>query len=139
MTETQATLSIAQLVFFNTTPNTQNANRTEAPLPVFYWTQRPCKVHEWRNGGCAILGLSVNYRCVKQAYLEKKMGVFVRQQFTDEGVVSPPGLRRGLSIQRWRYRQYRSQSIFNNLSRIFSMALLNRCGSKRSQQNKSSC
>ena len=33
--ETQATLSIAQLVFFNTTTKATNANRTETPLPVY--------------------------------------------------------------------------------------------------------
>ena len=46
------------------------------------------------------------------------------QQSTDEGVVSPPGLRLG---HRWIYRQYKSQSVFNNLCRSFSMALLYRC------------
>ena len=39
----------------------------------------------------AILGLSVNYRCV--VYLVKKMGQSVMQYFTYEGVVFPPGLR----------------------------------------------
>ena len=42
----------------------------------------------------ARLGLPVNYRRVM--YLEKKMGLSVTRQFTCEGVVSPPGLRRGL-------------------------------------------
>ena len=47
--------------------------------------------------------LSVNYRRVM--YLEKKMGLSVIQQFTDEGVVSPNGLRRELFTVQWRYRQ----------------------------------
>ena len=42
----------------------------------------------------ARLGFSVNYRRVM--YLEMKIGLSFIQQFTDEGVVSPPGLRRGL-------------------------------------------
>ena len=97
VTVTQATLSIAQLVFFNTTPNTPNANRTEAPLPVYIGLY----VHaRFMNSEMVVvlarLGLSVNYRCVMQAYLDKKMGLFVIHQFTDEGVVSPLGLRRGL-------------------------------------------
>ena len=35
VTETQATLSIVQIVFFNTTTKATNANRTEIPLPVY--------------------------------------------------------------------------------------------------------
>ena len=42
----------------------------------------------------ARLVLSVNYRRVM--YLEKKMGLSVIQQFTSEGVVSTPVLRRGV-------------------------------------------
>ena len=95
VTETQATLSIAQLVFFNTTTKATNANRTETPLPVCIGLY----VHSrFRSGEMvdelARRGLSVNYRCVM--YLEKKMGLSVIQQFADEGVVCPPGLRRGL-------------------------------------------
>ena len=33
MTETQATLSVAELVFFNTTTKATNAHRTETPPP----------------------------------------------------------------------------------------------------------
>ena len=40
----------------------------------------------------ARLGLPVHYRRVM--YMEKKMGLSVIQQFTDEGVISPPGLHR---------------------------------------------
>ena len=40
----------------------------------------------------ARLGLPVHYRRVM--YLEKKMGLSVIQQFTDEGVISSPGLHR---------------------------------------------
>ena len=74
----------------------------------------------------ARLGLSVNYRCVMQAYLEKKMGLFVIQQFTDEGVVSPPRLRRGL------FTVGDTDNIDHNPSSTtsaesFSMALLYRC------------
>ena len=93
MTVTKTTLSIAQLVFFNTTPKTPNANRTEAPLPVYIGLY----VHSRFSSGemvdvSARLGLSVNYHRV----MEKNIGLFVIQQFTDEGVVSTPGLRRGL-------------------------------------------
>ena len=95
VTETQATLIIAQLVFFKTTTKATNANRTETPLPVYIGLY----VHSrFRSGEMvdelARLGLSVNYRRVM--YLEKKMGLSVIQQFADEGVVCPPGLRRGL-------------------------------------------
>ena len=76
MTETQATLSIAQGVFLNTTTKATNANRTEIPLPVYiglYFHAR------FRSGEMvdelARLGLSVNYRCI--AYLEKKIGLSV--------------------------------------------------------------
>ena len=65
VTKTEATLSIAQLVFFNTTMKTPNANRTEAPLPVYiglYVNSR------FKSGEIvdelARVGLSVNYGCV---------------------------------------------------------------------------
>ena len=82
MTVTKTTLSIAQLVFFNTTPKTPNANRTEAPLPVYIGLY----VHSRFSSGeivdvLARLGLSVNYHRV----MEKNIGLFVIQQFTDEG------------------------------------------------------
>ncbi len=48
VTVTKATLSIAQLVFFNTTPKTPIAQRHLCR----YWTLRSFKVQEWRNGGC---------------------------------------------------------------------------------------
>ena len=62
-----------------------NANRTETPLPVYIGLY----VHSRFMSGemmdeLARLGLSVNYRRVM--YLEKKMGLSVIQQFTDEGV-----------------------------------------------------
>ena len=84
MTETQATLSIAQLVFFNTTTKATYDNRTETPLPVYIGIY----VHSrFRSGEMvdelARLGLSVNYRRVM--FLEKKMGLSVIQQFADEG------------------------------------------------------
>ncbi len=65
--------------------------------------RHPCRctldVHSRFNCGemvdeLARLGLSVNYRRVM--YLEEKMGLSMIQQFTYEGVVAPPGLRRGL-------------------------------------------
>ena len=91
MTVIQATISIAQLVFFNTTPKTPNANRTEVPLPVYsvYWTLRSFKVKEWQNGGCVCRTWVVCELtpCHVGLYLEKKMGLFVMQQFTDEDFV----------------------------------------------------
>ena len=95
VTETQATLSIAQVVFFNTTTKATNANRTETPLPVYI----ELYVNSRFSSGemvdeLARFGLSANYRRVM--HQEKKMGLSVIQQFTCEGVVSPPGLRRGL-------------------------------------------
>ncbi len=65
VTETQATFSI----------------RTEIPLPVYI-------VHSRLRSGemvdeLARLGLSVNYHHFR--YMEKKMGLSVIQQFTDEG------------------------------------------------------
>ena len=84
VTETQATLSIAQLVFFNTTTKAINANRTQTPPPVYIGAY----IHSrFRSGDMvdelATLGLSVNYR--RAMYLEKNMGLSVIQQFTDEG------------------------------------------------------
>ena len=95
VTETHTTLRIAQLVFFNTIPKTPNANHTEIPLPVYIGIY----VHSRFRRGEMVdelvrLGLAVNYRRV--IYPEKKMGISLIQQFTDEGVVSPHGLRRGL-------------------------------------------
>ena len=52
VTETQVALSIAQLVFFNTTTKATNANRTETPMPVYIGpTGVSLKVQEWRSGG----------------------------------------------------------------------------------------
>ena len=119
VTKTQATLCIAQLVFFSTTTKATNDNSIDTPLPVYIGLY----VHSRFKSGdmvdeLAILGLSVNYRGVM--YLEKKVGLSVIQQFTDEGVVSTSGLRRRLFT--------RSQpSSFNNLCRIFSMAQIYRC------------
>ena len=85
VTETQATLSIVQLVVFNTTTKETNANRIETPLPVYYIG---FYVHSrFRSGelvdGLPRLGLSVNSRRVM--YTEKKMELSVVKQFTDEG------------------------------------------------------
>ena len=76
MTETQATLGIAQLVFFNTTTKATNANRTETPLPVYIGHY----VHSRIRSGEMVdelprLGLYVNYRY--GMYLAKKMGLSV--------------------------------------------------------------
>ena len=80
MTETRATLSIAQVVFVNTTTEATNTNRTEKPTPAgIYWFRSGEIVDE-----LARLGLSVNYRRVM--YLEMKMGLSVIQQFTGEAV-----------------------------------------------------
>ena len=97
MTETQATLSITQLVFFNTTTKATNANHR--PLPVYIGLYAHPRFRSGEMvGELARFGLSVIYCCVM--YLEKKMGLSVIQQFTDEGVVSPG------TLHRWRYRQY---------------------------------
>ena len=74
MTETQATLGIAQLVFFITATKATNANHAETPLPVYIGLY----VHSrFRSGEMADelarLGLSVNFRRVM--YLEKEMGL----------------------------------------------------------------
>ena len=128
MTITKATLSIAQLVFFNTTPKTPNANCTEAPLPVYvYWTQRSLKVQEWRNVGC-----------VSQTWAMCELPpCHVGVPGEEDGIIRDATVRRrGCSfstwtssgtIHRWRYRQYRSQCIFNNICRIVFMALVYRC------------
>ena len=74
VTETQATLGIAQLVFFITATKATNANHAETPLPVYIGLYvhsrfRSDKMVE----ELARLGLSVNYRRVM--YLEKEMGL----------------------------------------------------------------
>ena len=126
MTVTKATLSIAQLVFFNTTPKTPKPNRTEAPLPVYILLYVDSR---FRSGEMvdvlARLGLSVNY--------SRHVGL----PGEENGIIGDATVhRRGRSfsawtssgtIHRWIYRQYRSQYIFNNLCRIVSMALLYRC------------
>ena len=63
-----------------------------------YWTLRSCKVREWRNGGCVsqtwvVCELSL---CHDAGLPGEEDGIIRDTRFTDEGVVSPPGLRRGL-------------------------------------------
>ena len=93
VTETQAPSSIAQLVFFNTTTEATNVNRTEKPLSVYIG--RSFKFQGWRNGEwdsqtwvvCELSPCHVP---------GEEDGVFRDTTFTNEGVVSPPGLRREL-------------------------------------------
>ena len=123
MAEKQATLSIAQLVFFNTKTKATNANRTETPLPVYI--ERSFKVQDWRNGGR-----------VSETWVVCELSPCHVRGEEDGSIRDTTVHRRGGSfsawisaviIYRWRYRQYRSPSAFNNLCRMFSIALLYRC------------
>ena len=86
-------------------------------------------------------------------YLEKKMGLPVIQQFTDKGVVSPPGLRRGLFTVGYTDNidhnpssttsaEYFPWHCYIVVSRTFYHGRWTEerhtCGSKRSKQNYSS-
>lgn len=91
--EEQATLSICQLIMFNS--KIKKCKTTETPLPVYlglyaHSVFRSSQLIDELAG----FGLSVNYNRVN--YLEKKMGLSVTEQFSKEGVVTPSGLRLGL-------------------------------------------
>ena len=89
------------------------------------WTIRSFKVREWRNGGW-----------VSQTWVVCELPPCHVPEEEDGIIRDITGHRRRGSFfawtssgttHRWRYRQYRSQSVFNNLCRIVSMSLLYRC------------
>ena len=91
--EEQATLTICQLIMFNS--RIKKCKPKETPLPVYLglYSHSLFRSSQLINE-LASFGLSVSYNRV--CYLEKKIGLSVIEQFSKEGVVTPPGLRIGL-------------------------------------------
>ena len=137
----------AQLVFFNTTTKTTNANRTDTPLPVYIGlcVHSRFKIDEMVDE-LARFGLSVNYRCVM--YLEKKMGLSAIQQFTYEGSLSAWTSSETIHHITIRLPSTTSAEYFPwhryivDSSTYYHVRLAEEgrtCGSNRSRQNYSSC
>ena len=109
MTVTHATLSIPQLVFFNTL-------HRKRQMPI---AQRHICLYILDSTVIQDSGVAKWWMCSHNWVVCELSPCYVGL-LGEEG-----GIFRDTKVHR--YRQYGSQSIFNNICRIFSMALLYRC------------